>query len=741
MSNTGPESGQSKLSLADEAAFRLMCDDELASRRLYMLNNGYVPLPAEDKGVYLPNWSNLDADGTQCGIQPTIEDIDSWSKEHPEWSSTSVRCGEVIAIDCDVFDKAVAEKIRDEARRCFGTTFPTRVGSPPKFLLMCRTPKPFAKLYTEKYVQPDGGESRVEVLCNGQQFIAFGIHPKTGKPYEWFGGDPLSIPVANLPEVSRDQVVEFLRAAEGILSSQPGWTISPKAARANYEEQERKDPEHDYSGEPTDWVKLQRALDTLTDVTDYDTFYRIIAALKDGTDDPRRAHAWAFRWAAQYESLFDPIGLQKKWDSFKRGGGVGLGTIYHLAREAEAPNRDTSGFEMSWLPAESWWRDPDAIPKREWLYTGKHYMRGDISATIAPGGLAKTTRGVQEAVDMAANYGLRVLLLNGEEDQDELDRRIAATCAYYGKTRDDLGCRLFAVSCRAKPPRFAITGERGVVQLNQGALDELEAFIKDNKIDAFMLDPLISFHRVAENLNEHMDLLLKEGLGGVASRTQSAGEVFHHVGKPKPGAQETTVDDARGASAIIAAVRSARVLNRMTAKEAAALGLVMNDDMRRRHIRIGNGKANKAPAGKAAWMRIDVQSLPSGDEIAVTRDWTPPASAGLDPAIVAVARQLAQPGTYRADKRSPGWFGYALAPALGLTVVCGVSKSDEPESKQLDLTLRALYKMRAIANEERQDSHRETRQYVVAGPSTGEDSTDPELILPADQEAFTELRH
>jgi len=138
LSNTGPESGQSKLSLADEAAFRLMCDDELASRRLYMLNNGYVPLPAEDKGVYLPNWSNLDADGTQCGIQPTIEDIDSWSKEHPEWSSTSVRCGEVIAIDCDVFDKAVAEKIRDEARRCFGTTFPTRVGSPPKFLLMCR---------------------------------------------------------------------------------------------------------------------------------------------------------------------------------------------------------------------------------------------------------------------------------------------------------------------------------------------------------------------------------------------------------------------------------------------------------------------------------------------------------------------------------------------------------------------------------------------------------------------------
>jgi hypothetical protein len=497
-----------RMSLPTEAAFRSMCGDDLASKRLYMLSNGYVPLPAADKGVYLPNWSNLDTDGTQCGIQPTIEDIDSWSEEHSDWQSTSVRCGEVVAIDCDIFDKAVADKVRAEARRCFGKAFPTRVGNPPKFLMMCRTPEPFSKLRTGKYLQPDGDTSQVEVLCRGQQFIAFGIHPKTGKPYEWFGGDPLTVAVADLAEVSRDKVVEFLRTAEGILSSQLDWTVDPKAARANYEEQEREERQQDYAGEPTDWAKLERALDALTDVSDYDTFYRIVAALKDGTDTPKRALALAFRWASQYPDLFDPVGLKKKWDSFKRGTGVGLGTIYHLAREAEAQNRDASGFEMSWLPAESWWRDPDAIPKREWLYVGKHYMRGDISATIAPGGLAKTTRGVQEAVDMAANYGLRVLLLNGEEDQDELDRRVAATCAYYAKTRDDLGGRLFAVSCRAKPPRFAIAGERGVPQLSHEVLGELEAFIRKNKIDAFMLDPLISFHRVSENLNEHMDLLL-----------------------------------------------------------------------------------------------------------------------------------------------------------------------------------------------------------------------------------------
>jgi hypothetical protein len=76
---------------------------------------------------------------------------------------------------------------------------------------------------------------------------------------------------------------------------------------------------------------------------------------------------------------------------------------------------------------------------------------------------------------------------------------------------------------------------------------------------------------------------------------------------------------------------------------------------------------------------------------------------------------------------------YTLAPILGLTVVCGVSKSDEPDSMQLDATFRALVKMGAIAIEERKDDHREIRRYVVAGPSTGADRTDAESIFHADQ--------
>jgi hypothetical protein len=52
-----------------------------------------------------------------------------------------------------------------------------------------------------------------------------------------------------------------------------------------------------------------------------------------------------------------------------------------------------------------------------------------------------------------------------------------------------------------------------------------------------------------------------------------------------------TTEGARGASALIAAARSARVLNTMSDSEARKAGV----ENRRAFIRIENGKANLAP--------------------------------------------------------------------------------------------------------------------------------------------------
>src|SRR5262249_49691034 len=94
----------------------LVVPNDVADLRKQMLNNGYTPLPADAKGVYLEEWSRIE-NGKQCGITPTTEIIDGWSVDYPQWASSAVRCGEIVGIDCDVPDATVAELIRTEALR------------------------------------------------------------------------------------------------------------------------------------------------------------------------------------------------------------------------------------------------------------------------------------------------------------------------------------------------------------------------------------------------------------------------------------------------------------------------------------------------------------------------------------------------------------------------------------------------------------------------------------------------
>jgi hypothetical protein len=325
------------------------------------------------------------------------------------------------------------------------------------------------------------------------------------------------------------------------------------------------------------------------------------------------------------------------------------------------------------LLLEPWWRDPATIPRRQTLF-GHHYTRRHIGATIGAGGRAKTTLGACESISMAVGRNLltgeplphgplRVWVLNAEEDQDELDRRFAATCQYYRITQADLGGRLFVQSIRKKPWRLASL-VKNVATLDQQLLGRMRDFIIGNQIDVFMIDPFISFHAVNESANADMDLLIKEGLGGVAEETNSACEIFHHPGKPKPG-QETTVEDGRGASAIIWAVRSARVLNFMTPDEAKKIGIT--EDTRRRHIRVANGKANMGPVGNANWIKIEVENLSNGDVVACTTLWKPPNPfEGVTVDTAKVAQKVSQGGAYRADPQAKDWFGYAIAPHLTL---------------------------------------------------------------------------
>jgi hypothetical protein len=84
-------------------------------------------------------------------------------------------------------------------------------------LLCYRTDAPFEKLATPEMFLPDGQKVQVEILGDGQQFVAFGTHPATGAPYSWGDRSPLSVPLAELPVISRDLAAAFIAAAQSLL--------------------------------------------------------------------------------------------------------------------------------------------------------------------------------------------------------------------------------------------------------------------------------------------------------------------------------------------------------------------------------------------------------------------------------------------------------------------------------------------------------------------------------------------
>jgi hypothetical protein len=210
-----------------------------------------------------------------------------------------------------------------------------------------------------------------------------------------------------------------------------------------------------------------------------------------------------------------------------------------------------------------------------------------------------------------------------------------------------------------------------------------------------------------------MDKVIKQGFGAVAAETDTAGELFHHPGKPKPGQAETTVEDGRGASAVLWAVRSARVLNFMTPTEAAQIGI--SEEERRLHVRIANGKANMGPLGKAKWMKIEVENLPNGDQVACSSSWTPPDPfQGVTAADMELAQKLARTGAYRDDSRSPDWFGYALAKQLGINVSFNGANNPKDLAK-LKSIIKVWKQNNVLDVEQREDEQRRSRAFIIPG--------------------------
>lgn len=321
-------------------------------------------------------------------------------------------------------------------------------------------------------------------------------------------------------------------------------------------------------------------------------------------------------------------------------------------------------------------RDASAIPVRQFVY-GRHYIRRYVSATVAPGGVGKSSLGIVEALAMATGRPLlgvtpparaRVWLWNGEDPLEELERRITAACLHFGIAAEEIDGWLFVDSGRELELVIAQTTRDGT-KVAAPVTEALVETIKANAIDVVMIDPFVSSHRVSENDNMAVDAVVKTW-ARIADRTGTAIDLVHH--SRKTGGEEVTVEDTRGASALISATRSARVLNRMSDEEAKRAGV----SHPRLFFRVDNGKANlAAPAAVADWYHLQAVALgngveavdPEGDSVAVVTPWrwSSPADAVPEAHLEAILTRI-RAGRWRKDPRADDWVGRAVADVLEL---------------------------------------------------------------------------
>lgn len=366
--------------------------------------------------------------------------------------------------------------------------------------------------------------------------------------------------------------------------------------------------------------------------------------------------------------------------------------------------------------------DPWRIPPRDRLY-GDHYIRKSSSVTVAPGGVGKSSLVIAEALAMTSKQpllgvipkrALRVWYQNNEDGQDELDRRVSAAMLRHNLRPADIGDRLRVTSGRDM--EMPIINEEGRVnewEIVRPIIAELIA----NQIDVLIVDPLVDCNRSQENDTGVMDRLAKT-FGKIAEHANCAVELVHHM--RKLNGKEGSVDDARGSVALIAAVRSARVVNVMSDEEAKKYLKGVENPNRLSFVKVAPAKANMSPLSeRPSWYRLVSQPLgngntecPIGDVVGVVERWIPPKqddeiSDDERRAIIEAVKGRA----WRADVRSSEWIGYPVGGALGL------DPSNEDDRTRIKTFITKLVRNGVLTAKEVPDEKRRPRQcYVLAGP-------------------------
>lgn len=658
----------------------------------------------------------------------------------------------VVGIDIDTLSAEWSKRILAIAAEELGK-LPRRIGLAPKTLLMARCYEG-ARYRQIRFtdgsppIERNGkarpGTGLVELLAGVTcYFNVLAIHPKTGRPYELPDGLPS---YESLPRVTSGQLDRFF---ERVAAEVPALAMGSVSGidRAKVDQDGLKG-DHDLIAEAMAFLPNDPA------VTGYDEWVRVAAACRGAFQDDYGLGFELFEAWSDKADIADPSETAARvYGSIQAPFGLGAGYIFEQARisgwidgwqrttaltwfddapelapEALFPSDKPNASIIRPIPYS--FRDPSTIPPRQTLYGG-HYVRQFVSTTVAPSKVGKSSLIVTEALAMASgrpllgirpSSTLRVWIWNGEDPFDELERHVAATMIHYGLRPSDLceddgTARLMLGSGRDMEIVLAATQSRDGARIATPVVDAVTAAIRDYAIDVLIIDPFVSSHRVPENDNGAIDMVAKQW-ARIADQTGAAIELVHHVRKLNGAA--ATIEDGRGAIALIAASRSARALAKMTAEEERKLGLT--EGTHRQCFRISDAAANLGlpPAGAPDWFKLESVALGngagdgpdrfiSGDSLGVvTRAEFQVPHEIVQGTEKDHALELVAAGEWRQDIRTrDAWVGNPIGIALGL------DPTDATDQYRIKAVIKTWIAEGSLKVELRPDAKSRQRSFIV----------------------------
>jgi hypothetical protein len=382
--------------------------------------------------------------------------------------------------------------------------------------------------------------------------------------------------------------------------------------------------------------------------------------------DPNEAGEWANR--------VDDRQIRRAWD---RSGAA--------AEQQQTGKTNSNKGAAAEIPVfdNTDWCDVSKIERRRWLY-GQHHIRGFATASIGDGGTGKSTKAIAEGICMSTgqellgipvNEQVKVWYWNGEEPRVEIARRVHAVCEHYKLDPYKVAKNFRFTSGLDELPIKIVNSSNNGVAIDRALANNIVEYIEANDIGVMIIDPLISCHGVPENDNNGMDVVAKTW-GRIAALTNIGLELVHHTRKSLKGGEggETFASDARGAGALIAAVRSSRVFNLMTEKEAGEF----NIEDRFAYFRTNRAKVNMTKRSSAAWYQLTSVIIGNGsdgmpgDNVQTVTAWKPPEVLDVINTTAhmhAVRAKIAAENEhhrYRRDRRATKWIGNIIAEVTGL---------------------------------------------------------------------------